>query len=231
MSQISIIDTLARSPLFSPLGEAERKSVAAEMRPVGYEPGTLIFSRGDAGRDIYLVLEGRVRLSVLTPEGRELSFWHAEPGHIFGEIAVLDGGLRSADATSVNKVKAYTLSQAAMKRLIVTKPAVAEAAIQFLCARLRDADQQLEAIALHPIEVRLARFFLATAKQRDPDGKQARIKLDLGMNQSELALLIGASRPKVNAALSLLEEGGAIERQGSQFVCAIGELEQLAGHD
>jgi len=231
MSAPNVIEMLGRQPLFSRLSEAERKAVASEMRPVTYESGTLIFSRGDPGRDIYLVTEGRVRLSVLTPEGRELSFWHAESGNIFGEIAVLDGGMRTADATAVNRVKGMTLSQAALKRLIETKPVVADAAIQFLCGRLRDADQQLEAIALHPIEVRLARFFLTAAKQRDPEGKQKSVRVDLGMNQSELALLIGASRPKVNAALSLLEDGGAIERQGTQLVCDIDQLIGLAGHE
>jgi len=231
MSAANIIEMLGRSPLFSRLAEPERRTVAGEMRPVTFDPGALIFSRGDSGRDVFLVTEGRVRLSVLTPEGRELSFWHAEPGNVFGEIAVLDGGMRTADATAVGRVKAMTLSQAAMKRLIEGKPVVADAAIQFLCARLRDADQQLEAIALHPIEVRLARFFLAAARQRDPEGRQKRLALDLGMNQSELALLIGASRPKVNAALSLLEDSAAIVRKGNKVECDVEALSSLAGHD
>jgi CRP-like cAMP-binding protein len=63
---------------------------------VAFDPSQVIFARGDAGREIYLVVSGRVRLSVLTAEGRELSFAHAEAGAIFGEIAMLDGGPRSA---------------------------------------------------------------------------------------------------------------------------------------
>ena len=118
------------------------------------------------GREIYLVVSGRVRLSVLTAEGRELSFAHAEPGAIFGEIAMLDGGPRSADATAVNKVSALSLSKPAFKRLMETQPHVARAAVRFLCSRIREADQQLEAIALYPIEGRLARFFLAAARAR-----------------------------------------------------------------
>ncbi|MEI9900169.1 MAG: cyclic nucleotide-binding domain-containing protein [Hyphomicrobium sp.] len=81
------------------------------MREVAFEPSQVIFTRGDAGREIYLVVSGRVRISVLTAEGRELSFAHAEPGAIFGEIAMLDGGPRSADATAVNKVSALCLSK------------------------------------------------------------------------------------------------------------------------
>ena len=105
-----------------------------------------------------------------------------------------------------------------------------EAAIKFLCRRLREADQQLEAIALYPIEVRLARFFLAAARQKGP-GDADRVAIDLDMSQSELALLIGASRPKVNTALSLLEANGAVERQDGKIVCDMEELRMIAGSD
>jgi CRP-like cAMP-binding protein len=225
------VELLGRSPLFAPLTEPERRAVAEEMREVSYAPGQVIFGRGDAGRDIYLVTGGRVRLSILTAEGRELSFAHAEPGTIFGEIAMLDGGPRTADATAVNKVTALTLSKGAFTRLIESRPHLAEAAIRFLCARVREADQQLEAIALYPIEGRLARFFLATAKQRSagkaPGG--GKVTIDLEMSQSELALLVGASRPKVNAALASLEDSGAIERQDNRVTCDLDELAAIAG--
>ncbi len=169
------------------------------MREVQFAPGQIVFGRGDPGREIYFVGEGRVRLSVLTPEGRELSFAHAEPGQIFGEIAVLDGGVRTADATAVSKVVAQTLSKSALMRLVETRAPVREAVIRFLCNRVREADQQLEGIALYPIEVRLARFFLAAARQKGSAKPGSRVTLDLPISQTELALLIGASRPKVNA--------------------------------
>lgn len=225
------VELLGRTSLFGPLSEAERKAVAEEMREVSFGAGQVIFGRGDAGRDIYLVISGRVRLSILTSEGRELSFAHAEPGTIFGEIAMLDGGPRTADATAVSKVSALTLSKPAFARLLEQRPHLAEAAIKFLCKRVREADQQLEAIALYPIEGRLARFFLAQARLKSggklPD--EGKIKLDLDMSQSELALLIGASRPKVNAALAMLEDSGAIERQDSRVTCDIEELTNIAG--
>ncbi len=231
MPSPAIVQMLARSPLFGRLDEPERSAIADEMRPTAYTAGQMIFSRGDPGREVYLVTEGRVRLSVLTVEGRELSFWHAEPGAIFGEIAALDGGPRTADATAVTVVKALILGQAGLKRLMERKPVVAEAAITLLCNRLREADQQLEAIALHPIEVRLARFFLAQARQKAPSQRGGNIEIDLGMSQSELALLIGASRPKVNAALIALEDSGAVTRKGAVLVCNVDELIQVASLD
>jgi len=222
---------LTRTALFGTLGEAERRSVASEMRPATFEAGQQIFARGDAGREIYLVTDGRVRLSVLTAEGRELSFKHAEPGHIFGEIAMLDGGGRSADATAVVKTRAMTLAKPQFMRLMQAHPAIVDNAMKFLCSRIRDADEQLEAIALFPIEGRLARFFLAAAQARGAIDRTPSIEVPLEMSQGELALLIGASRPKVNTALSMLEASGALKRSGTRFICVIEELRAIAGRD
>jgi CRP-like cAMP-binding protein len=229
MSKDAIAEMLAKTALFGTLEDADRRAVVQELRETSFDAGQVIFGRGDQGKDIFVVCAGRVRLSVLTSEGRELSFAHAEPGKVVGEIAVLDGGVRTADATAVTKVTALTLSRQSLMRLIETRPVVREAVIKFLCNRLRDADHQLEGIALYPIEVRLARFFLATARQKGELKPGTKVVIDLPISQSELALLIGASRPKVNAALVLLEEGGSIERNEGRFTCDIDELEDIAG--
>lgn len=222
---------LARTPLFGGLDEASRQAVASELRDASYEPGQVIFSRGDPGSDLHIVSKGRIRLSVLTSDGRELSFAHVESPSIFGELAIFDGRPRSADATAVNKVETLLFSKAAFLRLLASHPSVGEATVRFLASRLRDADEQLEAIALHPIEARLARFFLASVRQKDPSGKAEKISLALPISQSELALLVGASRPKVNAALQLLESEGAIERRGQQVICDIATLSGIGRLD
>lgn len=225
----TIVAMLADTAMFAPLGDDDRRAVAQELRESSWDQGQVVFSRGDPGRDIYLVTGGRVRLSILTSEGRELSFAHAEAGQVFGEIAVLDGGLRTADATSVTKVQALTLSKPALMKLMETRPALREAVIRFLCKRVREADQQLEGIALYPIEARLARFFLAAVRQKAGADADGAVPLDLPISQSELALLIGASRPKVNAALAMLEDQGGLDRADGKFTCHIEQLEEIAG--
>lgn len=228
-SPASFRDLVARTALFSGLAAEDHAAVAAEMREVKFDPGQLIFSRGDKGSEMLLVADGRVRLSILTGEGRELSFAQIGPGAWFGEIAMLDGGARTADATAVTRTVAMTLTKAAYQRAAASRPAVGEAMTRFLCTRLREADQQLETIALYPIEGRLARFFLASARQSG--SREARVTLDLGMSQSDLALLVGASRPKVNTALSMLESSGAITRTGNRIACDIEELKAIAGSE
>ncbi len=225
----TIVEMLANTAMFGPLGDDDRRAVAAELRDSAWDQGQVVFSRGDPGRDIYLVTVGRVRLSILTSEGRELSFAHAEAGQVFGEIAVLDGGQRTADATAVTKVQALTLSKPALMKLMETRPALREAVVRFLCKRVREADQQLEGIALYPIEARLARFFLAAVRQKAGADADGAVPLDLPISQSELALLIGASRPKVNAALAMLEDQGALDRADGKFTCHIEQLEDIAG--
>jgi CRP-like cAMP-binding protein len=227
MELSAIADMLAKSELFGSLSDADRAMVAGRMRRVEFTSDQMIFSRGDPGREIYLVMEGRIRLSILSSDGRELSFAHAGPGSIFGEIATLDGGERTAGATAMTRVQAMALPQKALLDLIASNAQLAGAAIRFLCARLRETDQRLEAIALHRIEVRLARLILSALKSQ-PAPKAGKASLDLGMSQSELALLIGASRPKVNIALTMLEEMGAIERKGSNLSCDVAMLESIA---
>ncbi len=227
----NLTELIKGTSLFSGLDEESCAAIAKEMRPVSFTSGQVIFARGDEGKDVYLVADGRVRLSVLTAEGRELSFAHAEAGSLFGEIAMIDGGLRTADATAATKVSAHNLSRSAFQRVMTSHPSVAEAMLHFLCRRLREADQQLEAIALCPIEVRLARFFLAAVRARAGEEPEDEVvEIPFKMSQSELALLIGASRPKVNTALSLLEGSGAIKRDGQSIRCNVFELEDIAGN-
>ena len=106
-----IAEVLARTALFSGLAPSVLAEIAQRMRETAYEAGQLMFSRSDAGTNLYLIVEGKVRISVVTPDGKELSFRHVGPGEVLGEIAVLDGGPRSADATAVAKTQAMTLSR------------------------------------------------------------------------------------------------------------------------
>ncbi len=229
ISKSELIAQLAAAPLFNVLEPDDLSAIAQRMRQVAFASGQLIFSRGDMGRELYLVVNGRVRLSILTPEGRELALAHASDGQIFGEIAALDGKARTADATAISATTLMSLPQHALVELRETHPRVATAIIGFLCERLRDTDDKLEAIALLPIEKRLARFLISALALQAPGRRGEAIPLDLGMSQSELALLIGASRPKVNAALMLLEDQGGVRRDGSRLLCNSSILAEIAG--
>jgi CRP-like cAMP-binding protein len=114
MEPQTLVALLAISAVFGSLAASDRDAIASCMLRMHFEPGHVIFSRGDLAREMYLVLEGKVRLSVLTSDARELSFAHAGPGNIFGEIAALDGGERTASATAINRVQVMALPQRAI---------------------------------------------------------------------------------------------------------------------
>jgi CRP/FNR family transcriptional regulator, cyclic AMP receptor protein len=222
-----VVSLLSRTELFAGLPSDDLTACATAFREAHFAKGKVLFVRGDVGRKLFLVVEGRVRLAVHSDEGRELAFRHATAGDLFGEIATLDGDLRTADATAITPVTAYTLDQNAFRSLWSSRSTISDQLIRFLCKRLRETSTQLESIALYPLHVRLARFLLvALANRKPPPGK--RLPLDLGFSQSELAMLLGASRPKVNEALGMLETAGALGRTQDRMFCDPDKLAAIA---
>jgi CRP-like cAMP-binding protein len=225
-----LITLLAEAQMFRDLARPLLRAIAAAAREAIFAPDQVIFSRGDTGPDVHMVAEGRVRLSVLNPEGRVLAFNNATRGDIFGEIAALDGGVRSADATAMTQVRTYALPAATVLKICTTEPAAAQATIRFLCGRIRVTSAQVEDIALHSITVRIARFFLQLCKSQGA-GAARQATLDLRFTQAELADLLGASRQKTNLALSNLTQAKAISRRKGTYTCNVPALKKFARAD
>lgn len=223
----ALLELLAKTDLFGGLAPDELANCAGLFRETKFAKGQSLFMRGEPANCLYVVSDGRVRIAIVTDDGRELSFRHTVVGEIFGEIGVLDGGLRTADATALTGVSAYRLDQGDFRRLWSVRPLLAERLISFLCRRLRETSYQLESIALHPLHVRLARFLLiAVGGRKAPPGK--RLPIELGISQTEIALLLGASRPKINEALGVLEERGAVGRTIDRIFCDPAKLLEVA---
>ncbi len=228
----SLLALLARTELFGGLPETALAACAERFREVRFIKGQSLFARGEKANGLYLVAEGRVRLAIANEDGKQLSFRHTVIGEVFGEIGTVDGGVRTADATALTPVVAWRLDQADLRRLYAGRPEIAERLILFLCQRLRDTSDQLETIALYPLHVRLARFFLLLIGDRKAaPGK--RLPVELGISQGEIALLLGASRPKINEALGELERLGAAGRTIDRIFCDPAKLTGIAypNHD
>ena len=112
LSKTEAADLLTKVSLFGTLDASGRAAVADALRETNFDAGQVIFARGDAGAELYIVAKGRVRLSVLTADGKELSFAHAEAPAVFGELAVFDGRPRSADATAPRSSAAWSAATA-----------------------------------------------------------------------------------------------------------------------
>jgi CRP-like cAMP-binding protein len=212
MSQIGeIVAQLRNVDLFHNFEDSALERVAAVATDRRYGAGQTIFMRGDeSDLAMYIVRTGQVRLSVTTAEGRELTLRHVTPGEVFGEISLLDDGPRSADATALTVSALLVVSRARFQNLLDGDAVFASALLRGLCARLRDTTEQLEAVALMPLEQRLARIFLQLAIAANSDARRVNVKF--AMSQSELANLVAASRPKVNQILVAWDAAGVAKR-------------------
>ncbi len=213
--------------LFDGAGEPALQALAAASTAGHWRSGEMLFQRGDVGDSVIGLATGRVKLSLVTRQGRELVLRHAEAGDFLGELAFLDPAPRSADATAMEDTSGFILRRVDFDRLADRQLLVSKAAV-YLCQRLRDTTDQLESIALYGLSSRLARFFLLTLRQINGDDLPPAPRLRLPLTQSELAAILGASRPKVNRAIAELELAGAIKRIGAILECDPDLLEAFA---
>lgn len=214
--------------MFESLGPESLARIAAAATVHRWPAGALLFQRGDRGEHLVALASGRVRLAITTPQGRELTLRHAGPGDLLGEMALFDAEPRSADAVAAVETVGHVLQRAAFRQIADLDPALMQGAARWLCRRLRETTDQLESIVLYNLEPRLARFLLFTLTQIHGEDLPPHPALRLEISQSDLAAVLGASRPKVNQALQVLRDARAIRRDGAIILCDVAALRRLA---
>jgi CRP-like cAMP-binding protein len=198
---------LRACPPFAAFEPAELARLAASLVERRYADRQTIFGRGDAGTCAMIVVEGRVRVGVTSAEGREVLLGVLEPGQMLGELALLDGKARSADATALGACRLLSLDRRQLLPVLRRSPDAALRLFEIVCGRLRAANEQLEGAVLMSVPARLARLLLDHA---DRDGGQ----IGLELSQGDLGRLIGASRQKVNLYLGRWLAEGVLGRVG-----------------
>lgn len=215
-------------PIFEDFTKETIADVASIASYRKWSAGTVLFQRGDDGGYLIVVVSGRIKISLITPQGKELSLRYLEAGSIFGEMAILDGQPRSADATAVVASEGYVIKKRDFLEVLARNPHAYQAIVQYLCAKLRETTEQLETIALYDLDSRVARFFLAMLKSIHGNDMPESANLQLSLSQAEIAGIVGASRPKINRSILALEEAGAIRRSDGIIFCHIGRLVAVA---
>lgn len=215
--------------LFCDLGPDSLADLAAGLHMAHWPAGALIFSRGDAGDHLLAVTGGRIRLSLSNAEGREIVLTTLGPGEILGEMALLDGHPRSADATAMQETRCLILPRPRFEAVARRRPEVGLAMARHLARHLRRTNFQMESIALYDLQARLVRFLLYAVVQAPGEGRERR--LDLGLSQSEIAAILGASRPKISLAFQALAATGAVRREGTTLICNVERLSGMADGD
>ena len=159
--------------------------------------GATLFSKGDPGISLYAVISGSVKISISSPDGRNAILNIIGPGEIFGEIALLDGGVRSTDATANTNCELFTIDKREFIPFVRSQPTLAMKFIELLCTRLRRTSDQVEQVILQNLPGRLASALLRlTEKQKlEPQGRTVAI------TQQEISEMVGMTRESINKQL------------------------------
>ncbi|HRO12124.1 Crp/Fnr family transcriptional regulator, partial [Amaricoccus sp.] len=156
-SRSEITEALSHSFLFPLLGPAERDRFIAAAHARSWHAGGTIFVQDDPGTSMMLVRSGTVRIGYPTPEGRSFLLAELGPGAVFGEIALLDGGPRSADATAATDCTLWAFERRDFLPLLEHNWKLAEAVLRVICGRLRSADAHIADLAFSDLPGRLAK--------------------------------------------------------------------------
>jgi CRP/FNR family transcriptional regulator, cyclic AMP receptor protein len=210
VAQVPISDkraVLAHHEFFRDLPASTLQRLASHARQVHYGAGRRIFSKGDNGLGLLAVLSGVVKISVLSESGREIILNLVGANEIFGEIALLDGGARTADATALEDCELLVLDRRDLLPILMDEPVVSIKLLEVVSRRLRRTSEQVEDLSFGDLSVRLAKALLRLADlQGTLGGPRPRIKI----TQKELGQTVGLSRERTNWYLRAWEKAGAL---------------------
>ncbi|HWN06679.1 MAG TPA: Crp/Fnr family transcriptional regulator [Steroidobacteraceae bacterium] len=189
---------LQGSPLFRGLPPATLERMAALATQRGYRRGEIVFSAGDAGDFLFGVVSGRIRISTANADGREVFLNIMVPGDTFGEIALLDGGTRTATATAIEAAELVSIRREPIFELLEREPKAALQLLRLCGERLRWTSGLLEDAAFLDAPARLAKRLLSLGELHGEDSAGGRV---VRISQEELASFLGVSRQVVNEQL------------------------------
>ena len=202
-----IAELLSKSLLFGALDGGARRELAGHARRESFDIGEPIFHVGAPGQSMMVILNGTVRVSLPGPRGKGVILVDLPAGELLGEVALLDGGERSADATALTRCELVVLERRDVVAFLEKRPDICLKLLELMCARLRKSDQRMSDIAFLELSVRLAKVLL---DRISPTGR-AGAKSKLSLSQTELANMINATRENVNRCLRNWQRQGIVD--------------------
>jgi CRP/FNR family cyclic AMP-dependent transcriptional regulator len=219
--------------LFSGLSEVEQKHILERCAQRTVPPKTVIVSQGSGGRDMYIILAGSLKVSVLSAEGKEISFVVLRQNDYFGELSLIDGRRRSATVAAIEKSELLVLGYAEYQQLLREHPHTATQLLTrmllTLANRLRATDELYQDSVFLDVSERLAKFLLNASVEGDGAHEGLRL-IDFQLSQYELGTLVNASRESVNKQLKEWETQGIVSvDKGKIILLNLASLQQKAG--
>jgi CRP/FNR family transcriptional regulator, cyclic AMP receptor protein len=193
----SKLSVLRKHPIFCELEPEALDQLCRYAKHVTLKRGASIFSKGDPGNSLFAVISGTVKISITSPDGRTAILNLIGPGEIMGEIAVLDGAPRTADATANTNCEIFLIDRRDFLPFVRSQPALAMKFIELLCARLRWTSDQVEQVILQNLPGRLASALIGLAEKRKIEPASRTIAI----TQQEISEMVGMTRESINKQL------------------------------
>jgi CRP-like cAMP-binding protein len=201
---------LARHEFFAWMPRATIDRLCSHARLTSHPPGTELFRKGDKGLGLFAVVSGLVEISVPSDEGKKIVLNLIGVNEIFGELALLDGGPRTADAVTLKDSQLLSLDRRDFVSVLQHEPALALRLLELVTARLRKTSEQVEDMSFAEPQKRLAKTLL---RLLDVPGAASAGRAAVSITQKELGRMIGLSRESTNRCLREWEEEGWVALQ------------------
>jgi CRP/FNR family transcriptional regulator, cyclic AMP receptor protein len=194
-------DVLRRAPLFVALDDDSAAALQAGVTIVELSRGDRLFEEGASGNQLYVVLDGKIKLTRTAADGRENLLSVLGPGEMFGELSLFDPRPRTASAIAVTDSRLGALAHDDLRSWLTGRPDVALHLLQALAQRLRRANDVMADLVFTDVPGRVAKALLDLA-DRFGEARDGGLQVNHDLTQEELAQLVGASRETVNKALA-----------------------------
>lgn len=225
-------EALKTVPFFAHLQEDEILELANRLVMRRFAQGQVIFHHGDPGGLLYIITQGKVKISHSTPDGQEALLAILGAGDFFGELALLDNSPRSATAEALASTETLTLHREDFRRYLISNPDFAMHVLQTMAKHIRRLNSQLSDIFFLDLPGRLARTLLRLADEHGRETGEGTL-IDLTLTQTDLAEMTGATRVSINKTLGRLRRAGWVQTRGRRFIIidrpALENLIQISG--
>ena len=213
------IELLQEVALFADLPDQALEKLAQDFRLKTYGKNDVVFHQGDPGHEIYVILDGRIRVFKVSPSGDETTLVILSKYDVLGEFAVLDGGTRSATARAIGQTALLAMSRDSFNSYMRSVPGLATGMTKLLTTKLRWTAAYAAAVAQYDAAARLLHIILLyNGKFGEEQEKGVRYELDLSLNQGELASLVGARREWVNRLLRDWRKRSLLEYDSGKII-------------
>ncbi len=208
---------MQKLPFFDGLTDRELELVAGLLVERRYAKSAVIFMEGEPGEAVFIIRQGKVKISKSTADGREQILHILKDGDVFAEVVLFDKGPYPATAEAVEETAVMLLRNADMEKLLQKQPVLAVKMLRLMARRLRQAQLLIRDLALHDAYGRLAGLLLRFARR---EGKRAKdgIILDLELTRQDMASMIGTSRETVARILSRFQKEGVLSLDRQRII-------------